>query len=103
MSGGSWNYACNHLHDLADSLMSDDDPLRRALGKRMQLMAKAMHDIEWVDSNDATKGSELPAIKAALEFDGASAVLDEICDEAERGLRAIAAIRKNAALKSQSS
>ncbi len=66
MSGGSWNYAYRHLEELAESLRESRQPERRALGKRMSLMAQAAHDIEWVDSGDLSPGDDLPAINTAL-------------------------------------
>lgn len=99
MSGGSWDYVYRNLEEAAERLGCSDDPLRRALGQRMALMATAMHDIEWVDSSDYARGDELVAIKAALDFDGLTAVMSELRNEAERGLRAIAKICADVPIK----
>ena len=50
MSGGSYDYAYLKVVDMAESLSSkNNSPLRRAFGKHLKLVAKAMHDIEWVE------------------------------------------------------
>lgn len=74
MSGGSWDYLYCKLEDAADKLRCDKRPLRRALGVQMRLIARAMHDIEWVDSCDKSPGDEDAAIRSALG-QGASALV----------------------------
>ena len=66
MSGGSWDYISFKVDEAVDRLLVSHDPLRRAFGKQLKLCAKALHDIEWVDSNDTSPGDERPAIEAAL-------------------------------------
>lgn len=66
MCGGSWNYLYYDIDDAADSLIQDGDPLRKAFGNKMKLIAAAMHDIEWVDSGDYGNGEEVEAIEKAL-------------------------------------
>lgn len=66
MSGGSWDYVYGKVQDAAESLQQSPDALRRAFGNHLILCAKAMHDIEWVDSCDYGKGQERPAIEAVL-------------------------------------
>lgn len=66
MSGGSWNYACWKIQEWANELMTDKNPLRRAFGQHMELIANAMHDIEWVDLCDYGPDQESDAIRAAL-------------------------------------
>jgi hypothetical protein len=66
MSGGSWDYCHSHIEDVADRLCCEADPRRRALGKRLHLFARALHDIEWADSGDYGPGAEEPAIDEAL-------------------------------------
>lgn len=67
MSGGSYDYAYNKAEDMADSLCSKtNSPLRRAFGRHLNLVAKAMHDIEWVDSGDYGTGDENDAIAKVL-------------------------------------
>ena len=66
MSGGSWDYFTFACDDIADSLKGEQDPLRRALGVHMDLVAKAMHDIEWHDSGDISSGYEVASIRNVL-------------------------------------
>lgn len=70
MSGGSWDYLCYRMDDAADQLECSKGPLRQALGTHMRKVAKAMHDIEWVDSHDYAPGDEVDAIRAAIGEDG---------------------------------
>ena len=67
MSGGSWEYFTFKAAEVADKLETEKSPLRRALGQHMRLIAKAMYDIEWVDSGDKGEGDEIAAIKAVFE------------------------------------
>ncbi len=69
MSGGSLNYAYRHIEELACELDSNDKTvLQRAFAKHLYLVAKAAHDIEWVDSGDYGKGDDEKAIKAVLSI-----------------------------------
>ena len=70
MSGGSWDYFYGRLEEVASRLQCERDPLRKAFGSHLQKCAKALHDIEWVDSCDCLPGDEVKAIKAALGPDG---------------------------------
>ena len=65
MSGGSWGYVYLKIEEAAQDLMYSSDPMRRALGKKLMPFAKALHDIEWVDSMDYGEGADVEAIKAA--------------------------------------
>lgn len=66
MSGGSWNYLYSNIEDAAHRLMCDENPLRRALGKKLHPFAKALHDIEWTDSSDYGPDQDVESIKLAL-------------------------------------
>lgn len=66
MSGGSYDYAYMKIEDMADELCQQRQPLRKAFGKHLKLVAKAMHDIEWVDSSDYGPGEEVDSINAVL-------------------------------------
>jgi hypothetical protein len=66
MSGGSWDYLFGRMDDAADRLVVSSDPRRKAFGLLMRRCAKAMHDIEWVDSGDCGPGDDADAIDAAL-------------------------------------
>lgn len=67
MSGGSWNYFYSRMEEVAERLENQKCIHRRLMGKQMGLMAKAMHDIEWVDSGDYGPGDELPAIMSCID------------------------------------
>lgn len=79
MSGGSMNYLYRRVEDAADNIetgrdydLYDDytprpvDPKRLAFAAHLRLVAKALHDIEWVDSGDCVPGDEHDAIDACL-------------------------------------
>jgi hypothetical protein len=83
MSGGSYDYLCYKMGDAAESLCNDKNPLRRAFGKKLQLFATAMHDIEWVDSDDYGPGEEAKAIKLALGKESNTLALHEVMLEAK--------------------
>lgn len=84
MSGGSWDYAYSKFDDVADQLVESKNPLRKALGLQIRLIAKAMHDIEWVDSCDYGQGDDRAAIEAALGKNANAIVLSVVLDEAKR-------------------
>ncbi len=84
MSGGSWEYFYNRLEDVADRLMLEPQGNRKALGRQLKLAAKALHDIEWVDSGDCSDGDEDKAIEAALGKDSKALILHEKISEAIR-------------------
>lgn len=82
MSGGSWDYCFHKLDEIVARLRTCKSPYRRALAEQLALAAKALHDIEWVDSGDYGPGDDLPAIKVALG-DGANAKAFEVlCQDA---------------------
>lgn len=85
MSGGSWEYIYSKVDDAADQLVESKLPIRRAFGKHLKLVATALHDIEWVDSGDYSKGGEAKSIEAAL---GSNAtllgIMEELVAEAKR-------------------
>lgn len=67
MSGGSYDYAFRWVDDMAERLSrKDQTPLRRAFAAHLKLVAKAMHNIEWVDSGDYGEGEDLAAMQAAM-------------------------------------
>jgi hypothetical protein len=66
MSGGSWDYLFGRMDNAADRLVASRVPRRKAFGLLMRSCAKAMHDIEWVDSGDYGPGDDVDAIDAAL-------------------------------------
>lgn len=66
MSGGSWDYFYYKLEEVAEKLSWQDNPLRKAMGKKLKEAAAALHDIEWVDSSDYGEGDDVKAIKKFL-------------------------------------
>lgn len=83
MSGGSWDYVCYKFEDVAERLLTEQSPARRALGNQIALIAKALHDIEWVDSGDYGRGDDDAAIQAALGANSKKLVLAELVSGAE--------------------
>lgn len=84
MSGGSWDYVYCRVQDAADRLVNEKCPYRRALGKKLSLMAAALHEIEWVDSHDRSAGSETESIRAALGEDCDELALAQLVADAKR-------------------
>ena len=83
MSGGSWDYSFIRMEENALRLKSDEDPLRRAFGNKLLLFAKAMKNIEWVDSCDYGEGDDVEAIKAALGNNVEELVMAELIIDAQ--------------------
>jgi len=65
MSGGSMGYLYSKVED-AD--FEANTPLRILFKKHLNLVAAALHDIEWVDSSDYGEGDEEEAIIAAMNY-----------------------------------
>jgi hypothetical protein len=82
MSGGSYDYAYSRIDDLANEI-APTTAIRRAFKTHLRKVAKACHDIEWVDSGDCGKGDEDAAIMACLGKDGPSLVLAEVVEAAK--------------------
>ena len=80
MSGGSMDYLYSKLENAEFSL---NTPERKAFAKHLELVAKALHDIEWVDSCDYGKGDENEAIRACI---GNGAVLEAALDTAKQAI-----------------
>ena len=69
MSGGSYDYFYIHMQEFAESIRDKDtNPRRMAFSKLCNLVAKAAHDIEWVDSCDYGEGDENMAIDNVFNF-----------------------------------
>ena len=84
MSGGSREYLCYKVesqgHDLTNK---NETPLRRAFGEHLIKVAKALHDIEWVDDGDYGKGDDDEAIKAVFKDEGRLAVYEVLKKDAK--------------------
>ena len=84
MSGGSYEYLYRSIEEAADRISQNRDPLYRAFAQHLRVVAKALHDIEWVEDCDYGPGDEHPAIKAALGKNWKARALEEIQAEIER-------------------
>jgi hypothetical protein len=85
MSGGSMNYLYSRL---GYAEFDVDTPERRAFAQHLKLVAKALHDIEWVDSGDFGPGDENEAIRACLGDAVMLATVLEMAKEAVATLQA---------------
>lgn len=86
MSGGSMNYLYSKLE--YEASFRADTPERRAFAKHLKLVAKALHDIEWVDSGDYGPGDDAEAIRACLSAGATLEAAIEAAHEAHKTLRA---------------
>lgn len=79
MSGGSMDYAYRRVERACEDLaeVNEDSgrmayvdpaamPLRAWLVAHLEVVAKALHDIEWADSGDYSPGDEIPALRAVV-------------------------------------
>ena len=90
MSGGSMNYLYLTLERDAEFRLTT--PERKAFAKHLVKVAKALHDIEWVDSSDYSPGDESESIRACLApgmaleaaIDSAHEAAKELREELER-------------------
>ena len=62
-----------------DATFREDTPERKAFRAHLNKVAKALHDIEWVDSCDCSSGSENEAIMACISNE---IILEVLIDEA---------------------
>lgn len=86
MSGGSMDYLYSKLE--YDANFREDTPERRAFAKHLRLVAKALHDIEWVDSGDYGPGDDTDAIRACLSSGATLEAAVEAAHEARKVLTA---------------
>lgn len=84
MSGGSMNYLYSKLEYEANFL--SNTPERRAFTSHLQKVAKALHDIEWVDSSDYGPGDENEAIRACL---GDALILEAAIEQAHEAAKVL--------------
>lgn len=67
MSGGSLNYAYSRVDEVANEVrMRAETNLHRAFAAHLRKVATALHDLEWVLSDDYAPGDEIEAIKAVV-------------------------------------
>ncbi len=63
MSGGSLDYVYFRVQDAAVSIRSQsNEPHLRAFAQHLDLVAKALKDVEWVLSGDNSPGDERAAV-----------------------------------------
>tara|TARA_R110000796_G_C14432950_1_gene421356 strand:- start:436 stop:726 length:291 start_codon:yes stop_codon:yes gene_type:complete len=68
MSGGSLDYLCYKVGEVADQLTDKNNTtLQRAFGEHLKKVEKALHDVEWVFSGDYGTGDDEKAIKEVLQ------------------------------------
>lgn len=82
MSGGSMNYLYSRLD--YDANFPTNTPERRAFKDHLVKVAKALHDIEWVDSGDYGPGDENEAIRACLS---SAQMLEAVIEQAKESLK----------------
>jgi hypothetical protein len=86
MSGGSMNYLHSTLE--CNATFHQNTPERRAFAAHLAKVAKALHDIEWVDSGDYGPGDENAAIRACV---GDAAVLNAAIEQAHEAAKVLRA------------
>ena len=75
MSGGSYNYLFERVAEAADLILKNNKglscrqvaELRDAFASHLHDVARAMKEVEWVDSGDTGPGDEISAILRVLE------------------------------------
>lgn len=79
MSGGSLDYVHQRVQDVALQI-GGHSAVHAAFAKHLLLVAKALHDVEWVLSADYATGDDIPAIKAVVTPE---AILEEAVARAD--------------------
>ena len=78
------NYLYSKLEYEANFLSNTSE--RRAFTSHLKKVAKALHDIEWVDSNDYGPGDENEAIRACL---GDALILESAIEQAHESAKVL--------------
>lgn len=96
MSGGSMDYLCWKVEEIARQIADKaTSPLHKAFATHLELVAKALHDLEWVWDCDKAPGDEVEAIMAVVSR---ADVLSEAVKSAEQARKdleaALAAIKE---------
>jgi hypothetical protein len=70
MSGGSMNYVYSRVETAASDIRCNEHKtlLRLKFAELLDVIAQALHDIEWVDSSDYGLGDENEAIRRVYEI-----------------------------------
>lgn len=90
MSGGSMQYLYTSVEYARFDTHTTE---RRAFKKHLELVAKALHDIEWVDSGDYSEGDENDSIRACLSD---TKLLESAIEHAKEALEELRAELKRA-------
>jgi hypothetical protein len=96
MSGGHFNYAYRDMEDIAMKLCNEPNPLHKAFGRHLHLVAKALHDVEWVLSGDYGDDQEIKAIEKVLQSDMNKIMLGEMIIQAKELIPALQQAIENA-------
>jgi len=86
MSGGSMNYLYSKIE--YEATFQRNTPERKAFAKHLVKVAKALHDIEWVDSADYGPGDDTEAIRACL---GDGPILEAAIEQAKEAAEVLKA------------
>lgn len=81
MSGGSHSYRYREIEQEAYELSKSNLTYRKAFAHHLELVAKAMHAIEWVDSGDCGPGDDKEAVLSCIN---PSLVFTTLIEEAVR-------------------
>jgi len=92
MSGGSWDYCYHKIDEMADRMQSQKEPYRRAFGQHLREVARAMHDVEWVDSGDSVEGDDRAAIEKALGKNAKALELEIVKEDARKLIKQLDAL-----------
>ena len=87
MSGGSMDYLCYKVENVATDLIESKSIERVAFGQHLLLVSEALHDIEWADSGDTAAGSEICAIKKVVLREDLLNIAREAAEKALLDLR----------------
>lgn len=68
MSGGSMDYVYIRVREAADNIREREDSttLHKAFAGHLDLVAEALHDLEWEQSGDYGEGDADKAIRSAM-------------------------------------
>jgi len=89
MSGGSLDYVYSKVEDAARAVRGLS-PLHRAFAEHLMLVAKALHDCEWVISCDYGTGDDEAAIRKVIAPGAdAKAAADTLREEIERARKVL--------------
>ena len=92
MSGGSWDYCYQKIDEMADRMQNEKEPYRRAFGQHLRDVAKAMHDVEWVDSCDSSPGDDRAAIEKVMGKNAKALELEIVKEDARKLIKQLEAL-----------